>query len=528
MKRLLFSVALALTTRVAWTAPEVDNVTAVTGAGGVVTVSYELSGAPAIVTFDILQGETSIGAKNLWFFDGDINRRIETDGAHTFTYDASQSWKGSTGKSVVFKVTAHPLSAPPLYLVADVLRDSDVAYYDSVDALPGGLLENCVYRTSKIVFRRIDAKGVEWTMGADPSTEPGAVPRSDNGYAEPHQVTLSNNYYIGVFELTSNQFRRHYNSSVVFNTFFHPEQGMRPWCNNNGTGNSEGLRGNIRNTAYPNDPASGCVLYSLREKTGLRLDLPSEAQWEYAAKAGSQSGCWPDGSPMNGEDADPNLKGRYLYEPGVMDVRDALTNADGKVTYKLTNHDVPPSVGGTAIVGSYPPNDFGLYDMCGNVAEYCLDWYQPYSEIPEGPRAHGDPNVNGAVCLNGEDSGTYLIFKGGGWADTARKCHPSYRWHNYSTYSGLADYGARLALTIDNFAPAGDEAEDEPVAGSDVSPVVTLGAFGEVAKDGKLVDAATGDPVTEGTVDLRVLAFGESAEGPLYGVPYLGLLLFIR
>ena len=73
-------------------APEVSKVSAVAGAGGIVTVTYTLSGAPAIVTFDVLEGETSIGERNLWYSDGDVCRKVVTDGEHTFTWDARKSW----------------------------------------------------------------------------------------------------------------------------------------------------------------------------------------------------------------------------------------------------------------------------------------------------------------------------------------------------------------------------------------------------------------------------------------------------
>ena len=86
-------------------------------------------------------------------------------------------------------------------------------------------------------------------------------------------------------------------------------------------------------------------------------------------------------------------------------------------------------------VGSYPANAWGLYDMHGNVWEWCRDWYAPY---PGGSRT--DPQ--------GPVTGTYRVWRGGSWWDSGRY-HRSARRFNHSptyTYEGL---GLRVVLAFD-------------------------------------------------------------------------------
>lgn len=130
----------------------------------------------------------------------------------------------------------------------------------------------------------------------------------------------------------------------------------------------------------------------LSELTGKKFRLPTEAEWEYAAKG--------------------SLPGTTL---------DTAQKAE-----------IP-----TTRVGSHQPNHFGLYDMLGNAAEWCLDWYdggyykESSLENPSGP-----------------EKGTYKVIRGGGWANSANKCQPSRRSHAAPEGEGPA-IGFRVVMEVD-------------------------------------------------------------------------------
>ena len=141
----------------------------------------------------------------------------------------------------------------------------------------------------------------------------------------------------------------------------------------------------------------------LNEKTGKNYRLPTEAEWEYAARGGVKS---------NG----------YKY---------AGSNDIGEVAWYSGNSDNT-----THIVGSKAPNELGIYDMSGNVFEWCQDWFGNYSDASQ-------------TSPTGPENGTMRIRRGGGYSSSARLCRTSYRVGWLPT-AAVSLNGLRLVRDIEN------------------------------------------------------------------------------
>ena len=137
--------------------------------------------------------------------------------------------------------------------------------------------------------------------------------------------------------------------------------------------------------------------------SGAKFALPTEAQWEYACRAGGT------GKFCFGDDVD--RKSRGASTPGL------------KTTRSGTTHPV----------GQKKPNAWGLYDMHGNVWEWCADWYDAgyYGRSPEN-----DPP--------GPSSGTYRVLRGGGWDFILAYCQTAYRNHFNTPTTRIHYYGLRV------------------------------------------------------------------------------------
>jgi len=237
-----------------------------------------------------------------------------------------------------------------------------------------------------------------------------------------HQVTLTNNYYIGVYEVTQSQWSQVATNSTI-SANFTTERFMRPMekvCYNEirlkYNSNAAAIADEIANYSWPKKPNPSSFLGLLRSKTGLDFDLPSEAQWEFAARAGNGVGYWNDGSAILNTNPDDNLKLLGRYERNGGKVLSGTSYVDPAASCGVTN--------GTAIVGSYLPNAWGLYDMHGNVWEWCLDWYAD-DITAHGGKVNIDP-ATPANILSGA-SGANRVRRGGSWSNAAGNCRPAYR-----------------------------------------------------------------------------------------------------
>jgi len=216
--------------------------------------------------------------------------------------------------------------------------------------------------------------------------------RPDNESPQ-HLVKIARGFYMSKYEITCSQFRK-----------FRPEFRKMPYSVGplNGSKTKVVLdQDNQPAGVSLNDAIEFCKWLS--EKTGLKVRLPSEAEWEYACRAGTQTRFyWGDSEEEAGKYA--NLADK-AYEKAAPGNSYTLNTDDGNV--------------GLAPVGRYLPNNFGLYDMIGNITE----WVQGvYSE-----NAYSiDPN-NGSFDVNKEEN-QELYIKGGGWKAEVTHSRCASRW----------------------------------------------------------------------------------------------------
>ena len=265
-----------------------------------------------------------------------------TDGTYRVTWDFGVDYPGQVFSNQTVRVSVAPLdAADPVYLVIDLSEGKDATHYPHRYTFTPPDLSNDSCRTNQLWFRRCPAG--TFTMGL--GTE-----ASDQRYPE-HTVILTKPFYLGVFELTQGQyFQMEGKWPAFFSNVTH--RATRPLEKLS----YEGFRGTrtatywyTDNSSLPNGP-----LTRFRNKTGFATaDLPTEAQWEFACRAGTT--------------------GKY-YLPEITDSNSVLKNYGRNNVNKSTdgvNGDTLPDVGGTAKVGSFPPNPWGFYDMYGNVGELC-------------------------------------------------------------------------------------------------------------------------------------------------------------
>ena len=143
-----------------------------------------------------------------------------------------------------------------------------------------------------------------------------------------------------------------------------------------------------------NDARAYCIW--LGNKYALKIRLPGEAEWEYACRAGTTT---PFNTGANLTTAQANYDGNYPYA------------------------DFPKGIylGRTSPVGSHPPNSWGVYDMHGNVLEWCEDWYdETYYNECKKQAVVADPE--------GPIEGSARVLRGGSWRINARNCRTADRY----------------------------------------------------------------------------------------------------
>ena len=230
--------------------------------------------------------------------------------------------------------------------------------------------EAMTFEANGVSFTMMHVEGGTFTMGATSEME---NPYDDE--KPTHQVTLSS-YYIGETEVT-----------------------QALW---------QAVMGSNPSTFKGDDLPVECVSWDdcqtfiskLNALTGKRFRLPTEAEWEFAARGGNQS--------------------RHTQYSGSSRIDDVAWYCDN------SSYETHP-------VKTKQPNELGIYDMTGNVYEWCQDWYGSYS-------SHAQKNPIGA------SSGSHRVYRSGGWGLSPGRCRSSYRSF-YSPEYSCDDLGLRLVLS---------------------------------------------------------------------------------
>jgi formylglycine-generating enzyme required for sulfatase activity len=210
-----------------------------------------------------------------------------------------------------------------------------------------------------------------------------------------HQVTLTQGYWMGKYEVPTAQWERIMGSQTAKSK---KQKADSP----------------IEEVSWSDvqvflEKLNERELKAKRLPEGYRYLLPTEAQWEYACRAGTDSA--------------------YSFGDSADDLGDYAWHYDNSATgflFGKKRHLHP--------VGKKSPNPWGLHDMHGNVYEWCHDWYVGYTS---------DPTIDPA----GPDNGAFRVFRGGSWYVGPEDCRSAIRRRHSPTYQ-VHSIGFRLSLRV--------------------------------------------------------------------------------
>ena len=386
------------------------SVSQVTGtSSGDVTVAYRLSngGEPAYVTLDVLTNGVSVGFDHIKTARGDISQLdahlvADNGAAKSIVWPMRKDWPDQFLKNATVRLQAWYTNAiPPMYLVVDLSGGTAAESFPVRYTTTPPDLTSDVCRTTELWLRQCPA-------GTYMMSENG---NSDDTRQRVHQATLTNAFYCGVFEVTKAQYALVMGDSAAAaarldqagNTA--PPDGTYP-MNFISVGSVRGS-GDSYAGWLTDDVAAESFFGVLRAKTGLSFDLPTDAQWEYACRAGS--------------------RGRYFFTSG--------TSSSGIGNNAWYNNNSQSQM---HKVGLKNPNAWGLYDVHGNVGELCLDAFTT--------SAPGDAVTNYVQTTFNEKA---LLCRGGSATRADYQCSSTAKYIRLACYDATSfEVGFRVWLTI--------------------------------------------------------------------------------
>ena len=415
-----------------------------------INVDFELSGvsasAPADISLRCYNGAAEIPAATVDAALSGSRYALTEGGTYTLTLDPTVLFPSGTKTVPDFRVTvaasaASEKSLEVLYKIVNLQSPYDVEDVTRARLLNGemgavetdyaalgakygatfstsledvciwtGVTNDVKYKSTHMVLRKIPAKGktfkfLKGLTGAN----------SKAGY----DTSFTNDFYIGVFEVTQSQFLKIKGAKPAYGSFnetnslyaaYRPADNLY-WLNDlRGTEDNSKLWPGGDHTMVSGTSAQ---IVKLQNKIGLVFDLPTEAMWEFACRAGT--------------DTDLYTGQAYSAAAAAFIMRAKGVNAPNSTATAAGNCDL---TSGPNIVGSYAPNAYGLYDMLGNVCEMCLDRHD--GTIPTGgvdPRGVDTPQTS---------TDNYRVHRGGAYLTDKPLCYSRYRDHQtYNTrYAG--------------------------------------------------------------------------------------------
>ena len=366
-----------------------------------VKVTYDLATSdnePAFVSLDVLTNGVSVGATRVKTLSGDVSTTpadtaslVDPGEDRQIVWRARADLPGVGIDNATFRVTAIATNHfEGLYMVVDLSRGKDSTYWPVQYTACKPDTNSPAFYTTELWLRRVPAG--TFAMGYGTSGDAAPV----------HNVTLTKDFYCGVVPVTVAQHRLIDALPANF-TNDDTEHDRHPIVYT--------VYSSLRGTGWPNNKtvSSSSTVGKLRAKTSLAFELPTEAQWEYACRAGHSGNTYNEGTAYN------NNYGALAW---------------GQVNAGGTTHPV----------GQKKPSDWDFYDFYGNAYEWCRDWFGAYSAAaqvdPVGPTSN---------------SNNQRVRRGGAFGSNESGCNSYYRNHGISgeNYANSNNAGYRLVVETD-------------------------------------------------------------------------------
>ena len=351
------------------------------------TATVTLTAGNAKATVKVTQtGEAYIkpASTSVSFGEASATKTVAlTTNSSSVTAISSTSWLtptvSSDGATLTLKVTANTVSTARTATVTLTAGSATatISVTQAAATFPATKIFTVTGNGKTVTFNMKLVEAGTFQMGSDAA--------DDNDWDKPvHSVTLTKDYYMGETEVTQ--------------ALWYAVMGQNPTSDGSQWESTYGL-GDSNPAYYVSWNDCQTFISKLNALTGVTFRLPTEAEWEFAAKGGNKS------------------QG-YTY---------AGSNKLGDVAWYSGN-----SSSKTHEVATKAPNELGLYDMSGNVWEWCQDLYGSYSSS-----AQTDPT--------GPTSGSLRVLRGGSWDSDAANCRVADRGWTYATYRS-GNLGFRLGL----------------------------------------------------------------------------------